>query len=149
VARNSINVRADVDAVFDVLDNAYAYPRWVVGTRRIRGVDSNWPAVGSRFHHAVGSAAGELHDSSKVLLRERPNRIVLEARFRPTGVACVDIQVESSAPGSTIIIEETPISGPISVLPRLIIDPLIALRNAWSLQRLRHEVERSVEKSPT
>jgi uncharacterized protein YndB with AHSA1/START domain len=149
VARNSINVRADVDAVFDVLDNAYAYPRWVVGTRRIRGVDSNWPAVGSRFHHAVGSAAGELHDSSKVLLRERPKRIVLEVRFRPTGVACVDIQVQSSASGSTIIIEETPTSGPISVVPRLIIDPLITLRNAWSLQRLRHEVERSVEKSRT
>jgi hypothetical protein len=149
VARNSINVRADVDAVFDVLDNAYAYPRWVVGTRRIRGVDSDWPAVGSRFHHAVGSAAGELHDSSKVLLRERPNRIVLEVRFRPTGVACVDIQVHSSVSGSTIVIEETPISGPISLVPRLIIDPLIALRNAWSLQRLRHEVERSVEKSPT
>src|SRR4029079_17386931 len=89
VARNSINVHADADAVFDVLDNAYAYPRWCVGTRRIRAVDPDWPAVGSRFHHAVGSAAGELHDSSKVLERDRPNRIVLEVRLRPACVAQV------------------------------------------------------------
>lgn len=149
MARNSINVHADADAVFDVLDNAYAYPRWVVGTRRIRAVDPDWPAVGSRFHHAVGSAAGELHDSSKVLLRERPDRIVLEVRFRPTGIARVDIRVTPHENGSRIVLDETPVSGPIAVVPRLIIDPLIALRNAWSLQRLRHEVERSVERSPT
>jgi hypothetical protein len=149
MARNSVKVRADVEAIFDVLDDAYAYPRWVVGTRRVRWVDSDWPAVGTRFDHAVGNAVGELHDSSKVLLRERPDRMVLEARFRPTGIARVDIQVNPGDSGSTIVIEETPISGPIARLPRLIIDPLLALRNALSLQRLRHEVERSIEKSPT
>ena len=142
MARNFIEIRAGAEAVFDVLDDPYAYPRWVVGTRRIRSVDPDWPAVGSRFHHAVGNAAGELHDSSKVLLRERPRRIVLEVRFRPTGIARVEIDVTPNDTSSTVVIDETPTGGPITRVPRFITDPLLTLRNALSLQRLRHEVER-------
>ena len=145
MARNSIRMRAEPETVFDVLDNAYAYPRWVVGARRVRGVDPCWPAVGSRFHHAVGTAAGELHDSSQVIQRDRPHQMVLEVRFRPTGVARVEIRVAPGSAGSTIVLEETPTDGPVSRLPRFIIEPLLTLRNAISLQRLRHEVERLAE----
>jgi hypothetical protein len=144
MARNSVSTRAGLEAIFDVLDDPYAYPRWVVGTRRVRSVDPLWPAVGSCFHHALGTSMGELHDSSKVLLRERPRRMVLEVRFRPTGIARVDIRVVPADSGSTIVIEETPTGGPIARVPSLITDPLLALRNAVSVQRLRHEVERSV-----
>ena len=52
MSKNRITVRTDPEAVFEVLDDPYAYPRWVVGARRIRSVDAGWPAVGSRFHHA-------------------------------------------------------------------------------------------------
>jgi hypothetical protein len=145
VARNSITSHAAPDAVFAVLDDPYAYPRWVVGTRRVREVDPAWPAVGSSFHHAIGSALGELHDSSKVLVRECPHRMLLEVRFRPTGIAHVDIRVLAHGFGSTIILEETPTGGPFAFLPRLITDPLLILRNALSLQRLRNEVERRAE----
>jgi uncharacterized protein YndB with AHSA1/START domain len=145
MARNSIRTRAEPETVFDVLDDACAYPRWVVGARRVRGVDPSWPAVGSRFHHALGTAAGELHDSSKVIERDRPHRMVLEVRFRPTGVARVEIRVAPGDAGSTIVLEETPTEGPVSRLPRFIVEPLLALRNAISLQRLRHEVERLSE----
>ena len=142
MSRNQITVRTDPGAVFDVLDDAYAYPRWVVGTRRIRGVDPTWPAIGSRFHHAVGTAAGELHDSSMVLARERPHRLTLEVRFRPTGVARVEIAVEAVVDGSRVTLEETPTSGFLAHVPRWITDPALSLRNALSLQRFRHEVER-------
>jgi uncharacterized protein YndB with AHSA1/START domain len=145
MARNSIRTRAEPEMVFDVLDNAYAYARWVVGARRVRGVDASWPAAGSRFHHALGTAAGELHDSSMVIQRDRPHRMVLEVRFRPTGVARVEIRVAPGPGGSAIILEETPTNGPVSRLPRFIIEPLLTLRNAISLQRLRHEVERSAD----
>jgi uncharacterized protein YndB with AHSA1/START domain len=148
MARNSIRTRAEPEKVFDVLDNPYAYPRWVVGARRVRGVDPSWPAAGSRFHHALGTAAGELHDSSKVIERDRPHRMVLEVRFRPTGVARVAIRVAPGHSGSTIILEETPTDGPVSRLPRFIIEPLLTLRNALSLQRLRHEIEGSAEAAP-
>lgn len=142
MSRNSISMSARPEAVFAVLDDAYAYPRWVVGARRVRRADSNWPAVGSKFHHAIGTAVGELHDSSKVLERVAPERIVLEVRFRPTGVATVEIDVEPNGADSIVTLVESPICGPVSRLPRFITDPLLLVRNALSLQRLRHEVER-------
>lgn len=145
MARNSIQTRAHPDRVFSILDDACAYPRWVVGTRRVRAVDPTWPAVGSRFHHAIGTAAAELHDSSTVLERDAPRRVVLEVRFRPTGVARVAIDVDPTPVGSVISITETPTEGPVLWLPRFLVDFLLKIRNAISLQRLRHEVERSID----
>jgi uncharacterized protein YndB with AHSA1/START domain len=142
MSRNSITVSASPEAVFAVLDDAYAYPRWVVGARRVRRVDSNWPAVGSKFHHAIGTAAGELHDSSKVLERVSPERIVLEVRFRPTGVASVEIDVKRDGEKSVVTLVESPTCGPVSHLPGFITDPLLFVRNVLALQRLRHEIER-------
>jgi uncharacterized protein YndB with AHSA1/START domain len=143
MSSNAISMSAAPDEVFDVLEDAYAYPRWVVGARRIRRVDVSWPEVGSKFHHAIGTAAGELHDSSKILERSRPDHIALEVRFRPTGVARVEIDVVPEGDGSVVTMVETPIDGPVSHLPKLVTDPVLKLRNALSLQRLRHEVERS------
>jgi hypothetical protein len=131
-----------------VLDDAYAYPRWVIGARRIRGVDPSWPAAGSRFHHAIGTAAGELHDSSKILERDPPRRMVLEVRFRPTGVARVAIEVSETGKGCLIAIEEVPVSGPVSHLPSWITEPALMLRNTLSLRRLRDEIERAAVGAP-
>jgi len=142
MARNSIRTNATPPDVFAVLDDACAYPRWVVGTRRVRAVDPEWPAIGSRFHHAVGTAAAELHDSSKVLERNPPNHLVLEVRFRPTGVARVTMDVRTDAEGTTITMEEDAISGPASWVPKVLVDPVLTLRNALALYRLRREVER-------
>jgi uncharacterized protein YndB with AHSA1/START domain len=141
MSTNRITIRADPDTVFDVLDDAYAYPRWVVGTRRIRAVDPTWPAVGSAFHHAVGTAAGELHDSSTVLARDRPHRLVLQVRLRPTGVARVEITVEPVADGSRVTLDERPTEGTLARLPRWVTEPALVLRNAISLRRFRHEVD--------
>ena len=64
--------------------------------------------VGPEFHHAVGTAAGEIHDSSKVLERDRPRHLALEVRFRPIGVARVDLDVEAADSGSVVRITEGP-----------------------------------------
>ena len=149
MSRNAITVSATPEQVFDVLDDAHAYPKWVVGTRRVRYVDPEWPAVGSRFHHAVGTAAGELHDSSKVVARRRPDFVELQVRFRPTGVARVRIAVRAEAGASRVVMDEEMDSGPLSRLPRLVTDPLLSARNFWSLQRLRHEIERRAEARAT
>ena len=143
MSRNTIRISATPDDVFDVLDDACAYPRWVVGARRVRAVDPTWPAVGSRFHHAIGTAAAELHDSSKVIERTPPTRLVLEVRFRPTGVARVEVDVSSDGLGSVVTLSESPIAGPVARLPRFVTEPLLTVRNALSVQRLRHEVERT------
>jgi hypothetical protein len=142
VPRTSIRIDADPDAVFDVLDDAYAYPRWVVGARRIRGIDATWPAVGSSFRHAIGAPGAELRDASTVTERKRPELMALRVCFRPTGVANVTIRVEPAAGQSNVTLEEEVISGPAARLPKAIVGPLLALRNVLSLQRLRHEVER-------
>ncbi len=141
MSRNHINVTASPEAVFEVLDDADAYPRWVVGTRRLRRVDADWPHEGSEFHHAIGVAGAELHDSTEVLEHEPLHRIVLEVRFRPTGTARVELMVDATDDGTVVTMEETPDSGPVSWLPRFVTDPALHARNAWSLQRLRHEVE--------
>jgi uncharacterized protein YndB with AHSA1/START domain len=143
VSTNRVHVRATPDAVFDVLDDPCAYPRWVVGARRVRAVDRTWPAVGSRFHHALGAPGAELHDNSKVLARDRPHHLSLEVRFRPTGVARVDIDITPRPDGCEVTMAETTTDGPAHRLPRRLTDPLLALRNALSLHRLRREAERS------
>lgn len=141
VTRSSIVVAATPDVVFDVLDDAYAYPRWVIGTRRIRYVDSAWPAVGSRFHHAIGTFVAELHDSTMVLARDRPRRIDLEVRFRPTGVALVCITVATEGSGSRVTLEETPTQGPIRRLPAFLTSAVLSARNALSLRQFRRIAE--------
>ncbi len=146
MSKNSVRTEGGPEQVFDVLDDAYAYPRWVVGTRRVRHVDPSWPAIGSAFHHAVGSAAGEIHDSSKVLERDRPRHLALEVRFRPIGVARVDLDVEATESGSVVTITERPLSGPVAWLPKVVSEPLLSVRNALALQRLRHAADSEGER---
>jgi hypothetical protein len=142
MACNSVRIRATPGDVFDVLDDACAYPRWVVGARRIRAVDRTWPDVGSRLHHSLGGPGAELRDSSVVLARDRPRALSLEVRFRPTGVARVDIRVTPGEEGCTVTLEEVATAGPTRRVPSFLLEPLLRFRNAISLQRLRHEVER-------
>jgi uncharacterized protein YndB with AHSA1/START domain len=142
MSRNAVQISASPEQVFDVLDDARAYPKWVLGTRRIRHVDPDWPAVGSRFHHAVGNAAGELHDHSMVVERRRPDVLELQVRARPVGVARVRISVSAVPAATRVVLDERPESGPLSRLPRVLTEPLLGARNFLSLQRLRHEVER-------
>jgi uncharacterized protein YndB with AHSA1/START domain len=145
---NQVAVRASPEAVFDVLDDADAYPRWVVGARRLRRVDPDWPNEGSEFHHAIGVAGAELHDSTEVVEHTAPHRFVLEVRFRPTGTARVELAVDETDDGSIVSMKESPLSGLVSRLPRFVTDPALHARNAWSLQRLRHEVEQRAAHTP-
>jgi uncharacterized protein YndB with AHSA1/START domain len=146
--RNTIEIAASPGDVFAVLDDATASPKWVVGARRIRRVDDSWPTEGSRFHHALGLPGAELHDSSMIVRRDPPHRLELEVRFRPSGVAQVELDVMPAPAGSTVSISERPLAGPFAWLPQVVSDPLLHLRNAWSLRRLRSEVERRVRSAP-
>src|SRR3954470_14499613 len=138
---NSITVATPPEVVFAVLEDADAYSRWVVGARHVRRVDAEWPDTGSEFHHALGVPGAELHDSTEVVERTSPHRMVLEVRFRPPGTARVELVVDPTDEGSVVTMEES-LSGPVSWLPRWVTEPLLHARNAWSLRRLRSEVER-------
>jgi len=42
------------EQVWDVLCDGYAFQEWVAGTQEIRGVDANWPQVGSAIQYSFG-----------------------------------------------------------------------------------------------
>lgn len=54
MSENTTVINASTDDVWSVLSDGWLYPLWVVGASRMRDVDEDWPAVGSRIHHSVG-----------------------------------------------------------------------------------------------
>jgi uncharacterized protein YndB with AHSA1/START domain len=136
MVRQEITIDAPPDEVFAVLLDVSAYADWVVGARRVRGADPEWPAVGARFHHALGIGPFELKDSSEILEIDPPHHLALEVRFRPFGVGRVDLHLEAVRGGRATLVtmdEVAGVNGTMSFIERL----LIALRNWWSLRRLR------------
>ncbi|MDQ4133961.1 MAG: SRPBCC family protein [Actinomycetota bacterium] len=140
MAVNEIHIDAPPGRVFDLLTTGRRYAEWVVGAKRIRAVDDNWPQPGSQFHHTVGIGPFAIADNTKVLQLDPPGRILLEARVRPFGRAEVELVVESDGPGSRVRMREEPTRGP-DVLKRLL-EPTIRSRNAEALRRLRELCER-------
>jgi uncharacterized protein YndB with AHSA1/START domain len=127
--------------VFGVLADPDAYPGWVVGAQRIRGVDGDWPERGARFHHAVGVWPLRLRDSTEVLEVVRDARLVLEARARPMGRARVELELHDRGDATEVVMREAPTSGPARLLPRALLAPTIRRRNEVSLDRLARLVE--------
>jgi hypothetical protein len=73
---------------------------------------------------------------------DAPNRLVLRARARPTGVARVQIDIAASGDGSEVTIIEVPIEGPPAALHNPLQDWLIDRRNREGLRRLKQLAER-------
>jgi uncharacterized protein YndB with AHSA1/START domain len=123
-----------------VLADGYSYDDWVVGSKRIRAVDPDWPATGTRFHHTIGAGPVDIKDSSKVLEVDPPHRLVLSVRFRPAGTATVELTMEPLDNGATrVVMKEKPESGPVRVLA-LALSLMLLVRNELSLWRLRRLV---------
>jgi uncharacterized protein YndB with AHSA1/START domain len=141
VARTSGYVAAPPDAVWAELSDGWCYAAWVVGTIKIRAVDEDWPAVGSKLHHAVGAWPVELKDESQVTACEPGHRLVLAARGWPFGEASVDITVTAERNGSRLDIAEEPESGPGAWLNNRVVDAVGKLRLDEMLQRLTRLVE--------
>lgn len=145
MSRNVIEMDAPIDAVFEALLDPEAYPHWVVGAKRLRGVDDNWPAPGSSFHHAVGAGPAEVRDVTTVREIDPPRRLVLDAKFRPPGAARVELDLEPIAPDRTrVTMIEDSLRGfgfLNSRVAQIVADPLLTARNWWSLRRLKRIVE--------
>jgi hypothetical protein len=142
MARNEITVGVAPDEMFAVLLDPYAYPKWVVGTRRIREVDRDWPHRGARFHHSVGLGPVGTRDSTTILASRAPFQLDLEVRFRPLGVAGVSLRISDADAGRCrIVLAEEPIAGPAEGLRGRAWDAVVRARNALSLWRLRRLAE--------
>jgi uncharacterized protein YndB with AHSA1/START domain len=137
MAHNEIKVDATPAAVFDVLADPRSYARWVVGSRKIRAADADWPAPGTTFDHAVGIGPLQIPDSTTVRAAARPRRLELLVRARPLTRAVVTLTLHAEARGTRVEMEERPADQRSRLFMNRLTDPLIRLRNHESLRRLK------------
>lgn len=122
--------------VFDVLRDGYSYGDWVVGTRKIRDVDSGWPAEGSRLHYTVGYSPLRKDGHTTSRSYEQDVRLELEAHAWPAGTALIVITAKTVDDGTLVSIDEQPWRGVARTLHNPLADALIKVRNVEALRRL-------------
>jgi uncharacterized protein YndB with AHSA1/START domain len=145
VSTNERVVQATPEQVWEVLSDGWLYPLWVVGASRMRDVDETWPEVGSKLHHSVGVWPALIDDYTEVL-ECRPLRMLrLRARAWPTGEAGVTLRLEPEGAETRIVMEENATSGPASLIPKPVQDPMLVWRNVESLRRLAYLCERRAQ----
>ena len=139
---NEIRIDAPPAAVFDVLADPRSYARWVVGSRAIRAADTAWPAPGAAFDHAQGVGPLVLKDSTCVLESVHPRLLRLRVQTRPISVAHVTLLLEEEEDGGTRVeMREGPADLRSHLTMNLLTQPLMRLRNAESLRRLKRLAE--------
>lgn len=142
VVRISRDVDASAQDVWDVLADGWFYPMWVVGAARMRDVDPDWPALGSRLHHSVGNWPMLLDDKTEVLEVDPPRLLRLKTHGWPAGAAEVILEVDAVGDShSKIHIREDAVEGPGSLVPKPARQMLIGPRNRETLRRLALLVE--------
>lgn len=141
MATNQTTIAASPETIFDLLMDAYSYEQWVVGCKQIRGVDPDWPAVGSKFHHKVGVGPIEVQDNTKIVAAERPHHVRLEVRARPAGVGIVDMTMEADGDETIVTMVEYPTRGIARFTHTPFQEGLIKARNLETLRRLKHLAE--------
>lgn len=129
-------MEASPDQVWSVLADGWLYSSWVVGAARIRQVEHDWPATGSRIHHSAGMWPLMLDDDSEVLEADPPRRLVLRARGWPAGEAQVTILLHPHGPHTEVEILEDAVRGPGLLVPRPVRSVTLGLRNTETLRRL-------------
>lgn len=133
-------------AVWSVLADGWTYPLWVVGAARMRAVESDFPAPGTKLHHSVGSWPVMLDDETQVLEAEPERLLKIRARTRPFGTADVTLTLMPEPDGgTTITMAEEAVGGPFLAVPKAARQVLISQRNREALLRLALLAERSPE----
>lgn len=141
MSTTSIEIGRSPEHVFGVLLTPEAYPQWVVGARRIRGVDPDWPKEQSAFHHTVGVWPVLVEDHTRILEADRPSRLKLRARAWPFGEADVTIRLESRGERTLVTLHEEPVEGPVRTVWNRFADAAGHVRNSISLVRLKRLAE--------
>ncbi len=124
-----------------MLQDGWTYPVWVVGATRMRDVDDDWPAPGTKLHHSFGVWPLVIDDSTEVVQIEPGHRLVLEARGWPVGKARVEITVKADGDGSVVSITEDVTGGPALLVPEPVRVAGIDARNRETLRRLAYLAE--------
>jgi uncharacterized protein YndB with AHSA1/START domain len=131
--------------VWAVLVDPTTYPEWLIGARKIRAVDADWPAVDAAFHHRVGFWPVLVDDKSIIREIRTEELLVLEVRATPLvrGRVRLCLSPTSDGAGALLVMEEEPVYRLLGNLLRPVLDPLTHVRNKRSLQKLADVVERT------
>jgi uncharacterized protein YndB with AHSA1/START domain len=142
MAHNEIDIDAPPDTVFDVLANPASYGHWVAGARKVHAADPEWPAPGSVFVHTQGwGPLPLLADLSAVLESRRPELLRMRVQARPFTVAHVTLRLHAQDGGTRVEMDEVAANLASMTTMNPLTDPLIRLRNAESLRRLKRMAE--------
>ena len=145
MSENQRTVHASPEAVWQVLSDGWLYPVWVVGATRMRDVDTDWPAPGSRLHHSAGVWPVVVNDETRVESIEPQRRMQLRAKGWPLGEADVVIELEPVGDETVVTIREDAATGPGRLVPGVLRAPVMKWRNSETLRRLAFLCEGRVE----
>ena len=137
MARNSIHIEVPPADVWPVLEDPYAYPKWVVGTDRTLEADDEFPLPGSRFRVHLGIGLKDYTTSREL---DPGKRIVLDAGSGYFGPARVTIELRPSGKGTDVVMVEDPAG---KVAPMRYLPPVqlaLRLRNKRSMRLFRNLV---------
>ncbi len=130
-------VEAPPAAVWAVLSDGWTWAGWVVGASRIRDVEADWPAPGSRIHHSVGVWPALINDDTQVLEMIPGTELLLLARAWPAGEAQVRFRLEPHGSSATLLtLKEDATAGPGLLVPGPARRAMLHLRNVEVLRRL-------------
>ena len=127
--------------VFAVLEDGWTYGMWVVGAARIRDVEADWPAVGSKIQHSVGAWPVLLSDNTEVEAVDAPRKLQLRVRAWPAGTGRVTLTCKAKSGKTVVVMEERAVSGPAAALPNPVEDLILHPRNVEALRRLAYLAE--------
>ena len=137
---------ASAESVWAVLADGFRYAAWVVGAARVRAVDADWPATGTRIHHSAGVWPLMINDVTTVLMCTPHRELVMQARGWPAGEARVELELlppeEVGTGGCRVVMREDATHGPGKLIPGPLRGLAIAPRNVESLKRLAYLAER-------
>ena len=147
------DIAAPRERVWDVLANGWTLAQWVVGNSRMRAVDDDWPAPGSRILHSVGLWPLVINDETVVVSSTPNEELVLLAKGGLAGKARITLRLSDIPDGTRVEMSEVAVAGPMRALPDRL--QLLAFwpRNRECTWRLAGLAERltpdDLEKPPT
>ena len=148
MSQNVRVLQCSAEAVFRVLADGWLYPSWVVGATRMRDVDDSWPHPSSQLHHSFGVWPVLINDETHAIEWNPPHRMVMRPTGWPLGEARVTIDVKPREDGCVVRIQEEPVAGPGSWVPRPLMDLVLWWRNKETLHRLAYLAEGIHENGP-
>lgn len=122
--------------------DGWTYSQWVVGSSRMRAVDPEWPAPGSRLEHSIGAWPGVINDETVVEECNPLEELVLRAGLGPMGGARITLRLSDASSGCCAEMGEVAVRGLLRRLPHSLQEPAFNIRNRECLWRLAALAER-------